>query len=395
MTLMRWESLIRLPLVPGLITALLLLRLMTHGLPVGGVVLLLISIVWFGYSLIDWLVNFRRRRAEERRALERALRESQAPLSLVFLLAEPRNVTLERVIEIVRFELGSDLEEAEAVVEAEDPATDGAAVKRFLIRLPYGVFAILASRQPYIAEPGAFARTNIRDKRLRTAVEDHRAWLSVDLVSATPEETEGRYRAYATVGRLLASVSGPDCLAVYAPELKRCNEFDPALIERLRSGEPLRIFDEPTFEPVIEIEEDHPRMVEAVEEALRRWPEFAAAFQKRERADDDRFIVKAEFIEDGRSEFMWVAVTDIEGGRITGVLMNDPHQLESVHRGKRVTIQIDRLNDWLFPDEKGDAVGGFTLRVLADETEERRKRRKDRPRYEDDDDNDLRKPKGD
>ncbi|MCB1230004.1 MAG: DUF2314 domain-containing protein [Verrucomicrobiae bacterium] len=387
---MRWESLIRLPLVPGLITALLLLRLMTRGLPVSGIAFLLVSIVWFGFSLIDWLVNYRRRRSEERRALERALRESQAPLSLVFLLAEPRRVSLERVVDIVRDELGADLDEAEAVVEAETPATEHETLKRFLIRLPYGVFAILVSRQPYLAEPGAFARTNIRDKRLRTAVEEHRAWLSVDLISATPEETEGRYRAYATVGRLLASVAGPDCLAIYSPELKRCNEFDPVLIERLRAGEPLRIFDEPTFEPVIEIEEDHPRMVEAVEEALRRWPEFAAAFLKRERVDDDRFIVKAEFVEGGRSEFMWVAVTDIEGGRISGVLMNDPHQLESVHRGKHVTIQIDRLNDWLFPDEKGEAVGGFTLRVLADDNEDRQNRRRNRPRGDDEDENELR-----
>lgn len=373
---MRWDYLIRLPLVPALITALLLLRLMTSGLPWSGVMFLLLSIVWLGYSLIDWLVTRRRRIAEEKAELERTIEEFQAPLSLVFLLSEPRDPQFDRVARVIREALGDDFSDGEGLVEASENGIGGdPQIRRFLIQQPSGIFAILVSPKPYIPEPGAFARTNIRDKRLRTAVEEHRAWLSVDLISATPEETEARFRAYETIGKLLASLSGPDCLAVYAPELKRCNEFDPTLIERLRSGEPLSIFDEPTFEPVIEIEEDHPRMVEAVEEALRRWPEFAAAFEKREPANDDRFIVKGEFVEGSLSEFMWVAVTSIEGGKIVGTLMNDPHQLQSVHRGKTVTVELDRLNDWLYPDEKGEAVGGFTLRVLADEAEENRRRR--------------------
>lgn len=377
---MRWDTVIRLPLVPALVVALLLLRLMTHGLPWSGAAFLVVAILWFGFSLVDWLVNRRRRIEVARAALERAVGEVQAPLSLVFLLSEPRNPPFERVARVIREAFGEDFISDDGLVESEDGGGDpGEEVRRFLIRQPTGVFAILISSRPYIPEPGAFARTNIRDKRLRTAVEEHRAWLSVDLVSATPEESEGRRRAYDTIGKLLAAVAGPDCLALYAPELRRCNEFDFALIERLRSGDPLSIFDEPTFEPVIEIEEDHPRMMEAVEEALRRWPEFAAAFQKREAGDDDRFIVKAEFVEGDRSEFMWVAVTAIDGGMITGVLMNDPHQLESVHRGKTVSVGIEHLNDWLYPDESGEAVGGFTLRVLADEAEELRRRKRRRP----------------
>jgi uncharacterized protein YegJ (DUF2314 family) len=125
------------------------------------------------------------------------------------------------------------------------------------------------------------------------------------------------------------------------------------------------LFAEPTFEPVIEIAEDDPRMAEAVEDAKRRWPEFIQAFAERIDLEDERYIVKAEFTEHGQSEFMWVSVTQIEGDLVTGVLMNDPHELVGVHRGQNVTIQAEQLNDWLYPLADGDAAGGFTLKVLS------------------------------
>ncbi|MBL9152632.1 MAG: DUF2314 domain-containing protein [Verrucomicrobiales bacterium] len=364
---MNWDTFFRNPIVPGLVVSVLVGRLATAGLPWQGAAGLGVGIAWFGVSLIDWLYNLRRRRAAYAAALERTLTKIQAPLSLVLLLDGPRNGDLKSVQSCVRHALAIDGEPVDFVVEAVSPSVATAkSLRQFLVRLPHGVYGIFLSSRPYIADPERFARETIRDKRLRKAVESHAAWLSVDLVSATPEETEGRHRAYDTIGRLLAAMTGPDCLAIYAPELARCNEFDPALIERLSSGTPLAIFDEPTFEPVLEIEEGDPRMVAAVEEALSRWPEFVAAYHQRRYPDDDRYIVKAEFSESGRSEFMWICVNDIGGGRIGGILMNDPHELEGYHRGMQVSIEMDRLNDWIYPGEEGGIVGGFTLDVLTD-----------------------------
>lgn len=370
---MNVESVIRSPVVSGVAVTVLLARLTMSGLSWAWLVALVAAILWFGITLIDWLYHSRDRRRAGLEALEQSLSEIQAPLSLVMLLDEPRTASLKAVRTCVSHALDWDaknLEEEDAVVEA--PAA-GAAVSRdpvlqqFLVRLPTGVFGISLCSRPYIADPSNFAKRMIRDKRLRKAVETHAAWVSVDLVSATPEEPEGRTGAYEVIGKILGALAGPDCLAIYAPELSRCNEFDPALIERLNAGRPLSIFEEPTFEPVLEIEEDDPRMMAAVEEALRRWPEFVAAFHKRDQADDDRYIVKAEFSEGDRSEFMWVSVTDlIGGGRIRGILMNDPHELENVHRGMSVTVELDCLNDWLFPGGDGPVVGGFTLDVLTD-----------------------------
>lgn len=368
---MKWEEAIRLPLVPGLAAAALTWRLSSVGLSWPGVAALGGSVIWFGVSLIDWLFQCRRRRADLRVRMQEALARAQAPLSLVLLLDGPRQGDLAAVRRGVRDALSLEEAEDDFVVEPvgfspERPKT----LRQFLVRLPAGIFGIFLSSRPYIEDPVRFARETIRDKRLRKAVESHAAWLSVDLVSAAPEEPEERHRAYALVGRLLAAFTGPDCLAVYAPALSRCNEFDPALIERLRSGSPLSIFDEPTFEPVLEIEEDDPRMMAAVEEALRRWPEFVEAFRSRPHREGDRYIVKAEFSEAGRSEFMWVKVGALtEGGGVSGILMNDPHELEGYHRGMAVTVELDRLNDWIYPGKEGGMVGGFTLNVLTDRDE--------------------------
>lgn len=111
-------------------------------------------------------------------------------------------------------------------------------------------------------------------------------------------------------------------------------------------------------------------MKSAVEEAVSRWPEFSNAFLRREDEGDDRFIVKAQFSEADRSEFMWVKVTAIEPKTIAGILMNDPHELQTYHRGMAVEIPMDRLNDWMFPGEDGEPVGGFTLGVLSGEEDE-------------------------
>jgi uncharacterized protein YegJ (DUF2314 family) len=46
--------------------------------------------------------------------------------------------------------------------------------------------------------------------------------------------------------------------------------------------------------------------------------------------------------------------------------MNDPHELMNIHRGASVTLEVNDLNDWIYRDQDGEHVGGFTLDVLAE-----------------------------
>ncbi len=110
-------------------------------------------------------------------------------------------------------------------------------------------------------------------------------------------------------------------------------------------------------------------MAAAVRMAVTRWPEFVAAFAASAPSDRERYIVKAEFREGRKSEFMWVSVREIGEENVSGVLMNDPHELLECHRGAVVSFTLDRLNDWIYPGRGGSHIGGFTLDVLADDGE--------------------------
>lgn len=364
---------------PYLATAILIglvARLSLAGLSGWGVAALALACLWFGIELVRWLlppgVSLRSRLRGGQDDGPSKGDEPESLVSLVYFLAEPRTVDEASIRSCVgpalgmRFRTGDP--EAEFFVVPFSPPDlrdRDKHIRHFMVKVPQGLFAVLVSDRPYIENPREFARSSIRDKRLRTSVERHVAWISVDWMDeeGDPGEAEA---AYGTIGRILASMAGPDCLAVYCPGLQRCNEFDPALLEVISGGSPLRLFDEPTFEPVIEISDDNPRMVAAVREAVARWPEFVVAFEASSPADRERFIVKAEFREGRKSEYMWVSVREIDERGVSGILMNDPHELLEIHRGAKVGFTLDRLSDWIYP-EGSSHVGGFTLDVLAND----------------------------
>ncbi len=382
----------RFPFLSAAILALLSARLSWVGSGVWGVMALLLAALWFGIELVRWLLPPK----ESGKAVATSVRTTpaqtasaqtapaqptnQSLVSLVFFLSESRQVDENSITKCVVAALHltpevptSNLRCVVEPFDPPDPKPSEAHIRHFMVWLREGFLAVLVSDRPYIENPKDFARDSIRDKRLRSAVERHLAWISVDFVSYDSDfkflDQDPIQWTYQAIGKILASMAGPDCLAVYCPELQRCNEFDPGLLEILSGPNPLSLFEEPTFEPVIEISDNNPRMATAVREAVSRWPEFVAAFEGSELADRDRYIAKAEFREGKKAEYMWVAVEEIEADTVTGTLMNDPHELLDVHRGARVCFTLDRLNDWIYPDRGGRHVGGFTLDVLADDGE--------------------------
>lgn len=362
------------PILATAILLALLIRLFTSGLTWVGVSALVIATLWWGFEFVRWLLP----RSDKKRPKEAKQNESSPPnrsdelISLVYFLSEIRSPEESMIRSSVSSALNQQFDvsnpESEHFVMQFNPpegAGNSDGIQHFMVRLPEGLFAVLVSDRPYIDNPEEFARQSIRDKRLRNAVEEHRAWLSVDLMDV-PEDADDIVSAYRVIGKILASLAGPDCLAIYCPELQRCNEFDLSLIDRLASEDPLTIFDEPTFEPIIEISDNNPRMAAAVDEANQRWPEFVDAFSGREDPQSESYIIKAEFREGAICEYMWVSVTEIRERTVHGVLMNDPHELLELHRGAPVEVDLERLNDWIYPREDGSHAGGFTLDVLAE-----------------------------
>ncbi len=360
------------PYAPLAFVLIMMIRLLSageKGLSWLGFSVLGVSGLWFAVDLTRWLFKWKYEKADTAENSQVVREEPESLVSLVFFLEEPRDVTEANLRQCVSHALQVDLNEDDEdseffVVQYSPPTADVTPIENFMVRIPQGVYSVMVSHRPYIANPSQFARDSIRDKRLRTAVERHQAWISVDLMD---DEVEDNDVAYDTIGKLIGSMAGPDCLAIYCPEIQRCNEFEPSQIETLMSGSPLQIFDEPTFEPVIEVSDDDPRMAAAEKVARDRWPEFVEAFGKASIENSEKFIVKAEFTEGSNSEFMWVTVRKIIGEQIHGILTNDPHELVDVFRGAEVKFGLERLNDWIFPAVDGTPVGGFTLDILSED----------------------------
>lgn len=295
--------------------------------------------------------------------------QEETPIrSLVFFLDEPRRIEGGEWIGHLGQALGLDLspdrkDATEFVMPMPHPVLTPQGDDCFMLKIPEGVFWIFHVKSPYIEDLAAWA-SRIPDQRLREAVEGHQAWISVDLLTWL-DGPEDPARIYAAIGRILAALAGPDVRAVFAPEIGRANEFDPMILPRLSGGDPLALFEDPTFAPVLRAGNDDEQMEAAVDEARRRWPEFVRLFSRRDPASDRPYLVKAPFGSPGNTEHMWLVVNAVEGGTIHGTLANQPHHLLDHHEGQQVSVEAAGLTDWICADDNDEPLGGWTQKVLS------------------------------
>jgi len=215
---------------------------------------------------------------------------------------------------------------------------------------------------PYFDEPEEVAG-DVREARVRTAILEHRAWLSCDLISWMDDDSD-EAGADVLIGKLLAEFVDNNCMAVVDLLDHSIYPFLEDETEKaLRSDSPRLALEEIPYDPVITIASDDPEMQAAVQTARDRWPEFVAAFEQR--SDGQHFAMKARFNEADVVEFMWITVTAIEGEFILGVLDSDPADVESLQSGDRVQVALEDLNDWMFLSGGEEPVGGFTVAVLT------------------------------
>lgn len=208
----------------------------------------------------------------------------------------------------------------------------------------------------------------IGELRLRKAVKDHKAWLSMDILRPAKGDAE----AYRLVGRFLAESCDDDCLALYHPESNRmvaCSAGET--VERLRSEDPVKaLFEQLVDVPVVPIDDD-PRLKAAEAEARRRFPEFATAL---ETDTGKRFSVKARISRQGKAEHIWIEVGRMADGKITGRLGNEPVELTGLRLGSEVEIETGEVEDWVF-ERDGKPVGMFTVPVIQQILEERSRKK--------------------
>jgi uncharacterized protein YegJ (DUF2314 family) len=305
---------------------------------------------------------------------ERRRRKDEAPASIVLLLHRPKPLNVQILAQVLTEVTGKSvraiaLDDSRSEKGDNRPVGDmvAGASPHFISRVNGISFAIHNLSAPYMADP-AQASESFVEMRLRKAVREHTAWLSMDILNAQAATPD----AYRIVGRVLARLVDDDCLALYYPPL---NQFAPCkpdeMVTKLNSDDPINaVFREVTEVPVIPIDDD-PRLRAAEAEARRRFPEFEAAFQKK---DGSRFTVKALITANGNSEHIWVEVDRVSMGKIEGRLGNDPVNLGDLKLGSKVEVPTDSIEDWVYL-RNGNPIGEFTGPVIQKIVRERSKKK--------------------
>ena len=295
----------------------------------------------------DWFSDSEEDREED---------EDQPLISIVLLQKQARSLDPLILQQILSDAWGGNFSEEEdgQFVVGEDPI--------HIVQSREGTWLIHNHDEPY-ADPEEMSES-INELRLKTAVASHQAWLSVDLL--TPSNSDlplDTYYPY--IFRLISELANNDTLVIYRPESGHANVWDEDVAASLGSDAPLENFSNPSNPDVIQVADDDPRMLAAVEKARKEF----ATFRKRweDRKEEDYFSVKAPITSGEFTEFIWIEVTGMEPDYIHGKLANDPVNLEGLELDSQVEVPISDLNDWSIMSEDDEApLGLYTVKVLRE-----------------------------
>ncbi len=240
-----------------------------------------------------------------------------------------------------------------------------------MIRHGQRTFLVHAFPIPYTKDTDRVAE-QIPDLRVATLFREHRAWFSCDSLDVDGSSPEADVReAYQRLGTLFSEFLDEKCLLIYLPELERAYPVNEDTIAAVRSLDPVAALRETSNPPIIEISDDDPRLVRAVEQARTEWPKFVAAFEERA---GEQFSIKAPLSHEDHTEFIWIAVTGLEGDRVYGEIANEPGNLGPLKLGSKVCVPLSDLNDWCYMDPQNNLAGGFTIKALRQAQQRKRAR---------------------
>lgn len=113
---------------------------------------------------------------------------------------------------------------------------------------------------------------------------------------------------------------------------------------------------------MLSVGSEDPEMEAAVRKARQTWPQFVKLFAE---PQGRSFSVKREFAEGDESEFMWVAVEQLDGETIVGTLGNEPYSLKKIKLGDKVKFPVSEVEDWMVFTSDGFE-GGYTAKLLME-----------------------------
>lgn len=283
--------------------------------------------------------------------------ENKPMISIALLLSKPRYLEDKVLAHIVESAWGGNY------TQEDSPKQDGFVVGEsplYMIKSPMGMFVVHNFSRPYWDEVDKVAM-DIPDLRLRKAVQEHQAWLSVDLLGSGDAES-GQAASYAAIIRLIEALADETVLAVTRPATGQMCEWSDDVLEALLRPNGEASFHRSANIPIVEVSADDPAMKAAVAEARRCWPEFVSAFASRQ--PQDVFSVKAPVTRGETTEFIWLEVTGLEPDYIHGRLSNAPLALEGLKLGSQIEVPVSEINDWVCVTGDGGPKGGFTIQVV-------------------------------
>jgi uncharacterized protein YegJ (DUF2314 family) len=276
----------------------------------------------------------------------------ESPPCLVMLLRKPMGISTKFLEQMILAELGVDLR-GDGPGRTEFVVGDSPI---FMAQFDGRIFQIMSMPGRY------FEKEDSPELRIRKALAEHQGWVSVTQMMEYPDAKPGD--TYQYLGKMLSGfgICGA-ALAIYWLNRQRIQLWHDDYVEILQGHDPLAVFSAmPTGqEPVLAVDRNDPRFQAAVAEARRRWPEFVAAFARRE--PETPFLIKAPFSDGDNRESMWLTVERIHEGTVTGRLQNEPVNVRGLERGQQVTVKLDIVEDWVYP-EGGQLLGGFTQKAI-------------------------------
>lgn len=271
--------------------------------------------------------------------------------SLVYLLSKARDYR--------PAELQSALEKAlgeQGKLTEDDPEST-------TVELAQGwKLAYLHRKSPYLSLTSEEERKAVEDPDLRKQLQEHQAWISVDVLEQPPGSTEED--AYQRIGKLMAELGGPDVLLLMHPASNHLLPYSQKLADILRRPNYLVQLSFAPEPPTTKVAAGDPEMAAAEEEARNSFPHFCERFAKPH--EGEQFYIKTPFQVDSMlEEFMWVQVTSIDDKTVHGKLANEPESIKSLELGDTVEIPREKVEDWTILDARGETLeGAFTEKVL-------------------------------